>query len=332
MDVVKEKMTKAADMAADTANSIEEVASNMLDKSSSNMEEFRDTIEDNPLYLALLGIVVLVLYLGIYFIYTRKPKRSDGEVRDSNNNSEAAGQAGNKADNYVDKAKEVVANIIQWFKDTLEWIKEAAATFREKDTGEWIKETADTFKEKFEKFISTAKDNPIYLGLIGVAVFVLSLGVYFIYTGDCDDMLDYVKEKNGDAVDMIFNIANWIKNVSINITNWIKEVSVNFATWIKEIAVNFANWIKEIVVNTGIWIKDVTVSSAIWIKEVAASSLDTVKENPVFFTLLMILVFVLCPVAYFVYTRQAKKKDGKVGTSTNSSSTKTSNTTSITRK
>ena len=68
----------------------------MLDKSSSNMEEFRDTIEDNPLYLGLLGIVVFVLYLGIYFIYTRKPKRSDGRVRDSANNSEAADQAGNR--------------------------------------------------------------------------------------------------------------------------------------------------------------------------------------------------------------------------------------------
>ena len=71
MDAVKEKITEAADMAADTANRIKEVAAKMLDKSSSNMEEFRDTIEDNPLYLGLLGIFVFILYLGIYFIYTR---------------------------------------------------------------------------------------------------------------------------------------------------------------------------------------------------------------------------------------------------------------------
>ena len=44
MDAVKEKITKAADMAADTANRIKEVAANMLDKSSSNMEEFRDIV------------------------------------------------------------------------------------------------------------------------------------------------------------------------------------------------------------------------------------------------------------------------------------------------
>ena len=76
MDAVKEKITKAADMAADTANRIKEVAANMLDKCSSSMEEFRDTIGDNPLYLGLLGLAVCVIFSGVYVCTTRKTEKS----------------------------------------------------------------------------------------------------------------------------------------------------------------------------------------------------------------------------------------------------------------
>ena len=310
MDFVKKQTTKAAETAADTANWIKEVAANILEKASSNLEEFRDTVEDNPLYLGLLGITVFVLYLGIYFIYTRQHKRSEGEVRDSTDHSKAADQAGDQVDSYVDKAKNLAADINQWIKDTVEWIKEAAAMF----------------KEKFEKFLDTAKDNPIYLGLIGVAVFVLSLGIYFIYTGDCDNMLDYVKEKTVEALDIAANIANWIKDVTVNFAIWIKDVTVNFAIWVKEAAVNFAIWIKDVTVSIATWMKEVAVSLAVWMKKVAANSLDIVKENPIFFIVLVGVVFVLCLVAYFIYTRQSKNREGKVATDTSNKSTSNSKT------
>ena len=71
MQFVKKQMTKAADMVTDTTNLIKEVTANLLAKTSSNMEEFRDTVDDKPLYLGLVGFAVFVLYLDIYCVDTR---------------------------------------------------------------------------------------------------------------------------------------------------------------------------------------------------------------------------------------------------------------------
>ena len=131
MDNVNEQTTTAEARAAALSKWIMEVAADMVDKATSTLEEFADTLQDdprylrdilvdNPIYLGLLGIGMFVLFclgigmiiffligigmfvicfllfgiavfailLGIFFISSLQHKRSDGEVQDSNNNSE----------------------------------------------------------------------------------------------------------------------------------------------------------------------------------------------------------------------------------------------------
>ena len=46
MQFMKKQMTKAADTDTNTTNLIKEVTANLLAKTSFNMEEFRDTVDD----------------------------------------------------------------------------------------------------------------------------------------------------------------------------------------------------------------------------------------------------------------------------------------------
>ena len=59
-------------------DSVWEKTSKFLEKASSTFDDFRETIEDNPVYVGLLGMAVFVLYLGIYFLYTRQPRAGGG--------------------------------------------------------------------------------------------------------------------------------------------------------------------------------------------------------------------------------------------------------------
>ena len=78
-----EPRTTGEDRAAAVGNWIKEVSADMLDKAASTMEEFantlqdnpgylRDILEDNPLYLGLLGIGMFVLFclaIGMFIFF-----------------------------------------------------------------------------------------------------------------------------------------------------------------------------------------------------------------------------------------------------------------------
>ena len=177
-DCVDSCVAKAKDAVTDTGDWIKKVAGDFFDMVSSTLGELLDTIEDNPLYLGLLGIAVFLLYIGIYFIFTRQSKKKDveeWEERDERStSSEVTDKAGNPVDSFVAKAKDMAA-------DTGHRIKKTAANTRDR-----IKKTAANFQKKvsttFEKAAETVEDKPgLYLGLLGIAVIFLSLGAYIFY-------------------------------------------------------------------------------------------------------------------------------------------------------
>ena len=53
---------------------------------------------------------------------------------------------------------------------------------------------------------------------------------------------------------------------------------------------------------------------AIWIHRVTSNFLDFVKNYPIFFSLLVVTVFVLCLVAYYIYISQYKKSQQNIST------------------
>ena len=128
MDNMNEDTTTNEDRAAAIGNWIMEVAPDMRDKAISTLEEFADTVQDNPRYLRdilednplYLGLLVVLFLMGfglsviflvgigifftfffllviaafvisvlfVFFIYTLQHKRNDDEVQDSINNSD----------------------------------------------------------------------------------------------------------------------------------------------------------------------------------------------------------------------------------------------------
>ena len=128
MDNMNEDTTTNEDRAAAIGNWIMEVALDMRDKAISTLEEFADTVQDNPRYLRdilednplYLGLLVVLFLMGfglsviflvgigifftfffllviaafvisvlfVFFIYTLQHKRNDEEVQDSINNSD----------------------------------------------------------------------------------------------------------------------------------------------------------------------------------------------------------------------------------------------------
>ena len=247
------------------------------------------------------------------------------------------------------KAKNVASNTVKRIKDAVKRIKKTAAIF----------------KEKLDKFLNTAKDNPLYIGLIGITVFVLCFGIYFIYTGDFNSMMIYAKGKIVKAADMFANLANWIKRVAVNTTIWIKDVTTNFLDIVKDHPILFillgiaviclviyfiytrhSKRIKETaaalkekldkfldatkdkplyfgLIGIAVFVLCLVIyllyNLVIWIKEVTAILFDFVKEHPTYFSILVVTVFILCLGIFFIYTRQPKKNKRKVQKSTKNS-------------
>ena len=206
------------------------------------------------------------------------------------------------------KAEDMVANTTNWIKEVTAPLLEVAS-FKLEEFRDTTKEVASNILDKassiMEELSDTLEDNPLYLGLLGIALVILTLGIVMGLAKTAVTMAICIK-------DVAVNMVIFIKDVIVDMAIFIKDVVVDMAICVKNVALNLAICIKDVTINLAIGIKDVTVNIAIWIKEATTNSLDIEMENPIFFSLLGIFMVILCLVSYFIYTRLVKKIEGKV--------------------
>ena len=206
----------------------------------------------------------------------------------------------------ISKAEDMVANTTNWIKEVAAPLLEVAS-FKLEELRDTTKEVAANILDKassvMEELSDTLEDNPLYLGLLGIALVIITLGIVMGLAKTAVTMAICIK-------DVAVNMVIFIKDVIVDMAIFIKDVVVDMAICVKNVALNLAICIKDVTINLAIGIKDVTVNIAIWIKEATTNCLDI--ENPIFFSLLGIFMVILCLVSYFIYTRLVKKIEGKV--------------------
>ena len=198
------------------------------------------------------------------------------------------------------KAEDMVANTTNWIKEVTAPLLEVAS-FKLEEFRDTTMEVASNILDKAssikEELSDTLEDNPLYLGLLGIALVILTLGIVMGLAKTAVTMAICIK-------DVAVNMVIFIKDVIVDMAIFIKDVVVDMAICVKNVALNLAICIKDVTINLAIGIKDVTVNIAIWIKEATT--------NPIFFSLLGIFMVILCLVSYFIYTRLVKKIEGKM--------------------
>ena len=143
MDFMREQITKAEDMVANTTNWIKEVAAPLLVEAHlSSLEELQDTLEDNPLFLALVEIVEINLFF-----------RTLGFVMELVKAAVTMAICG----------KDVAVNMVIFLKDV-------------------FVDMAICIKEATTNSLGIEMENPFFFSLLGIFTAILCLVSYFIYS------------------------------------------------------------------------------------------------------------------------------------------------------